>query len=145
MPWYEYSAHNSGQPRPLAEILLWHASRNVRLIGLVDSGADFSVFDIAIADTLGLDRSAAQLIDNVGPGASSVPTYRGTDALLEIEFEAERFPFAGSFAMFPPGSEPLNLLGRRDFFQRFTVQFWEAAELMNIDLSPDFPRPPLSG
>jgi hypothetical protein len=36
-------------------------------------------------------------------------------------------------------------MGRRDFFQRFIVQFWDAAELMNIDLSPDFPRPAVSG
>jgi hypothetical protein len=144
MPWYEYSAQTGGQPRPLAEIRLRRGDRNVRVVGFVDSGADFSVFDITIADTLGLDRSDAQLVENVGPGASSVPTYRWPDARLEIQFEGERFPFTGSFVPFPPGAEPLNLLGRRDFFRRFIVQFWDAAEMMNIDLSPDFPRPPLS-
>ncbi len=34
----------------------------------------------------------------------------------------------------------MNLLGRADFFARHIVQFWDAAELFNIDISPDFPN-----
>ncbi len=145
MPWYEYSALHGGQPWPLVEIRLWRGDRSVRVIAFVDSGADFSVFDIRIADALELDPGDAQTVDNLGATGSSVRTYHWPDALLEIQFESERIPFQGSFAPFPPGSEPLSLLGRRDFFQRFIVQFWDAAELMNVDLSPDFPRPPISG
>ncbi|MGH8908085.1 MAG: hypothetical protein ACRD0K_16615 [Egibacteraceae bacterium] len=30
-------------------------------------------------------------------------------------------------------------LNPKDFFQRFVVQFWDTAQLLNIDLSPNFP------
>jgi hypothetical protein len=110
----------------------------------VDSGADFSLFDVKYADALGLDRAIADIGEVVGAGGSALQTYRWS-VPLEIQFETERIPFRGSFAAFPPGSDLLDLLGRRDFFQRFIVQFWDAAELLNIDLSPDFPRPAVSG
>jgi hypothetical protein len=58
---------------------------------------------------------------------------------LEIQFGRGRFPFGGVFVEFPPTADPVNLLGRRDFFQRYIIQFWDAAELMNIDTSPDYP------
>lgn len=145
MPWYDYSAQNGGQPRPIVEVRLVRGNRSVRVTALVDSGADFSVFDVKVADALGLDRGDAHLVDNLGASGSSVPTYRWPDAALTIQFEAEHIPFQGSFATFPPGSEPLSLLGRRDFCPWFIVQFWDAAELMHIDLSPDFPRPAVSG
>ena len=129
---------------PLAEVRLWHRDRSVRVIALVDSGADYSLLDVKYADALGLDRGAAAVDEAIGAAGSSFPTYRWPAAPLAVQFQIERFPFLGSFAAFPPVSDLLNLLGRRDFFQRFIVQFWDAAELMNIDLSPDFPRPPLS-
>ena len=66
MPWYEYSAQDGGQPRPIAAIRLRRGDRSVRLTALVDSGADFSLFDVTVADALGLDRRNAQLVENLG-------------------------------------------------------------------------------
>lgn len=143
MPWYDYSAPGHGNPLPLAEVRLWHNQRSARLIALVDSGADFSLIDVRIAETLGLDRRIADVGEAVGAGGAMLRTYRWSSD-LEIQFEAERIPFRGSFAAFPPGSDLLNLLGRRDFFQRFIVQFWDATEMINIDVSPDFPRSALA-
>jgi hypothetical protein len=145
MPWYEYSARRGGRALPLAAVRLWHEARSARIIALVDSGADFSLFDITYADELGLDRNEAAVGESIGASGVPIRTYRWPTLRLELQFETERIPFLGAFADFALTSEPLNLLGRRDFFERFVVQFWDAAELMNIDLSPDFPRPPLSG
>ena len=144
MPWYEYSAGNDGRPMPLAEVQLWYQEQHVRVVALVDSGADYSLFDVRYADALGLERDAATIDEAVGAGGVALRTYRWLAAPLEIQFEAERFPFRGSFAAFFPDSGLLDLLDRRDFFQPFIIQFWDAAELMNIDHSPDFPRPPLA-
>jgi hypothetical protein len=144
MPWYEYSPGGGGPSLPLVEIRLWLAGRSVRLVALVDSGADASLFDIDAADRLGLDRGIAAIASSIGASGVEFPTYRWPTLPLEIEFGSERFPFQGSFVEFPPGSDGVSLLGRADFFQKFIVQFWDAAGLMNIDLSPDFPRPAVS-
>jgi hypothetical protein len=145
MPWYEYSPRGGGPSLPLVEIRLWLAGRSVRLVALVDSGADSSLFDADAADRLGLDRDIARIASSIGASGVTFSTYQWPTLPLEIEFESERFPFRGSFVDFPPDSDGVSLLGRADFFGKFIVQFWDAAGLMNIDLSPDFPRGPLSG
>jgi hypothetical protein len=141
MPWYEYSRHGIDPPLPLVEIQLRLGDRGIRLVALLDSGADVSLLGIRHAEALGLNRQDAVTEESVAADGSTFPTYVWPDARLVIEFEREQFPFRGSFADFPPASDTDNLLGRGDFFQRFIVQFWDAAGLVNIDLSPDFPRP----
>ena len=58
----------------------------------------------------------------------------------ELQFGSDRFPFEGAFFDFAAGSDSQNLMGRRDFFSRYIIQFWDSQSLMNIDLSPDFPQ-----
>jgi hypothetical protein len=139
MPWYEYSRHGADPPLPLVEIQLRLGDRGIRLVALLDSGADVSLLDIRHAEALGLDRRNAVSEESVGADGSTFATYLWPDAQFLIEFEGERVPFRGSFTEFPPGSDTDNLLGRGDFFRRFIVQLWDAAGPMNIDLSPDFP------
>ena len=140
MPWYEYSVSPQGG-QPFLTVRLWHGSRQVNVIALVDSGADSSLMDASYAELLGLDRSEAVISEATTAGGTTARVLQWPNKVLEIQFEEDRFPFKGSFVEFPPDADPVNLLGRRDFFQRYIVQFWDAAEMMNIDTSPDYPRP----
>ena len=97
--------------------------------------------DVSYADVLGLDRAEAVVSEATTAGGTTVRMYRWPINPLEIQFENDRFPFEGGFLEFSASADPENLLGRKDFFQRYIVQFWDAAEMMNIDTSPDFPRP----
>jgi hypothetical protein len=128
---------------PLVAVGLRYGARRVRLRALIDSGADASLLDASHADALGLDRASAERIPSVGADGTAFKTLRWPYADLELEFGGESFPFRGAFFDVAPGSEFINLMGRADFFERFIVQFWDAAGLMNIDLSPDFVRPPV--
>lgn len=142
MPWYEYSfLPGSTRPLPLIEVDLWNGATRVRFAALVDSGADLSVLDVSYADALGLDRTTAVRDQMTVAGGGQVDCLTWPGAPLEFEFAREKFPFEGAFVDVPPGSQALNLLGRKDFFSRYIVQFWDANEMLNIDLSPDYPRP----
>jgi hypothetical protein len=141
MPWYAYSVVG-GYPQPIVEVWLRYGGRSVPLLALVDSGADVSLLDVSLADMLGLDRATAVIQSSIGASGVAFATLEWPAASIEFEFDGVRFPFRGSFVDFPADADGMNLLGRGDFFQRFIVQFWDAAELMNIDLSPDFPHPP---
>ena len=145
MPWYEYSAATAGGTQPYLTVHLWHGSRRVNVIALVDSGADSSLMDISYAEVLGLDRAEAQVVVGELADGTSVDLLTWPDKPLELQFETDRFPFRGQFVDFPGGADPPNLLGRSDFFQRYIVQFWDAAQMMNIDTSPDYPRNPHPG
>lgn len=140
MPWYEYSVTPQG-PQPLVFVVLWHGARRARVPALVDSGADTSAMDASYANVLGLDRADAVTSTTTVAGGGTATCLSWPNAPLEIQFGRDRFPFNGVFLEFPPGSDTINLLGRRDFFQRYIIQFWDAAKLMSIDTSPDYPQP----
>jgi hypothetical protein len=106
----------------------------------VDSGADSSLLDASYASVLGLRVADADRTDAVAAGGGKISCLQWPGAPLEIQFENRRFPFEGQFVEFPPGSDPLNLMGRSDFFQQYSVQFWDAANLMHKDLAPHFFR-----
>lgn len=127
--------------KPIVEVRLWHGANTVRLPALVDSGADLTLLDVQYAYAVGLDRSDAEEQDAMTAGGTALVTLRWPKAPLELQFERDRFAFAGAFAEFPDPADGMNLLGRGDFFQRYTVQFWDAAELLCIDTSPDFAKP----
>jgi len=139
MPWYSYSATPAGDPKPLVVVRLLHGARQVRLIALVDSGADGSLLDIGYADLLGLDRAIAAVHQATGADGGAFEVYEWPPGLLELQFESHRFPFRGAFIDFGGSADGENLMGRSDFFSQFIVQFWNSRQLMNIDLSPDFP------
>jgi hypothetical protein len=138
VPWYEYSVTPGGL-KPYVEVRLWNGNQSVRLLAIVDSGADTSFLDGSYADLLGLDRAQAVTTNVVVASGGSAQAMRWPNVPLELQFENERFPYLGMFADFPAGSDPENLMGRQDFFERFIIQFWDAQNLMCIDLSPDLP------
>jgi hypothetical protein len=45
---------------PFVEARLWHGSKWVRVVAIVDSGADSSLMDASYAQVLGLDVADAQ-------------------------------------------------------------------------------------
>lgn len=139
MPWYRYSATLSEVMHPLVVVRLWHGNRQVQLVGLVDSGADGSLLDIGYADLLGLDRSDATREQSVGASGEPFDVLTWPEGVLELQFETHRMPYRGAFMDFGATGDGVNLLGRRDFFAPFIIQFWDDHQLMNIDLSPDFP------
>ena len=145
MPWYEYSTGLGGsRPRPLVEARLLHGARQVRVVALVDSGADMSLMDANYAAVLGLDRADAVVSTGIGAGGAEFTCLSWPTAPIEIQFDRQRFAFQGAFFEFDDDADGMNLLGRGDFFKQYIVQFWESAELMNIDLSPDSAHPPVT-
>jgi hypothetical protein len=144
MPWYEYSRLGGTNPLPMVEVILWHGTRRIRLAALIDSGADSSLLDIEFALAVGLVEADATktTATTAGGGSMEVLSWPGVD--LELQFEADRFPYKGDFARFAPGNDGISLLGRADFFDRYVLTFWESDGLVNIDASPYRARPPIS-
>src|SRR5271157_4767252 len=105
MPWYEYSVTPAGG-QPFIAVHLWHGVRRVELLALVDSGADMSALDVNYADVLGLDRADAVTDTFATAGGGTATCLRWPNAPLEMQFERDRFPFAGVFVEFPSNADP---------------------------------------
>jgi hypothetical protein len=143
MPWYEYTAPGGGIARPMVQVVLWHGAKRVRILALVDSGADTSLVNVSFAEVLGLDRAEAVGGTSITAGGESMECLRWPKSPIEIQFEGHRFPFMGEFSEFRDSDDGLDLLGREDFFDRFIISFWDSEGIFNIDESPYYARPPL--
>lgn len=111
-----YRPIHPGEPsRPYLPVRIQRGGRYVDTLGIVDSGADNSLFDKQIALVLGLtlDPSTTEPLDGVGG------TSRGWYYDL-FSVAGKRFPARVCFADW---RLDCGLLGRADFFKAFNVGF----------------------
>ena len=115
-----------GSLMPVVDIALWYRKRRLNTRALVDSGAAVSVFDIEMAQHLGvrLNQAAGETIEGIGGKATAYP------GNVSIEIGDQSFPLRVYFA----AGVPINLLGRSDFFQHFLVLFDEPHH--QLELTP---------
>lgn len=93
----------------------WHT-----VWAFVDSGATYSLFGIDVAKRIGLDWRKGQRIEVVVGDGDSLQTY-----LHPIEIKLSGYPMATTIGFSERLGVGFNLLGRKDFFERFTVCFNE--------------------
>ena len=113
-----YSALASGMPsRPYIAVRLQSGGRHVDTMGLVDSGADTTIFHEDFATPLGLvlDPSLARPVSGIGGGA---PAWFFD---LYLSAAGKRFRAEIGFSQGVP--REFGLLGRADFFMAFNVGF----------------------
>src|ERR1700730_4278656 len=101
MPWYEFSEDSQGFAQPYVTVHLWHGGRFVKLLALVDSGADSSLVDLSFAEVLGLDRAQAQEVVGGLADGSRVNFFSWPDRPLALQFGVDRFPVERKFVEVP--------------------------------------------
>jgi len=104
---------------PIIPVELRYRGRGLLTEGLVDSGANLSVFSADIADYLGLPltRGKALILQGVG---GRILGYQHT-LKLKVGTAEFRLPICFSAELVTS----FNLLGREGFFQKFRVTFDE--------------------
>ena len=116
--------------RPLVPVQIRYGDALVNARGLVDSGADRSLFSAGLAPALGIDLSHLPA-PRVGSargvgGAESVVAVDVQMSVVGVRFSA-RIHFSSAW------STEFGLLGRADFFRAFRVAFDERAETFFFD------------
>lgn len=115
-----------------------NASSNpeLRIFGLVDSGADISSIPRRMAEIVGLDLDDAT-VKTTRSASGEFSTYR-TTMYLEIIYKEKRVD-VGSVEVAVPKTDPKAenveehiLIGRRGFFDKYRVTFDEAQEIIRL-------------
>ena len=103
-------------PRPLIPVTLSTGRRSARLLALIDSGADNTIFRDQVAPTLGLDLRAAPSDCFCGTsGHEQTARYRQ----LSLHVGTVSYQALVGFAELP--SEVAGILGQDGFFNHFVV------------------------
>lgn len=126
---FEYTSYwDSATPnlplkkRSLIEIELFVGSKSIKIPdALVDSGADYCLFNIAYADALGIDIGKCPKIYFTGIGGlmGKIPAYMAEVNLAVKYLENKIAIFAG----FIESDSVVALLGQEGFFDNFRIKF----------------------
>lgn len=86
----------------------------------MDSGASYSVFDVSMADSVGLDYAKCKKDQIHLPDGRKVPIYLSKHA---IQIGKKRI--AAEIGFLPQLGYGFNILGRKDIFDHFKICFDE--------------------
>ena len=126
---FKYQTIGSSKlPRPFIPLTLRHKDRIVKIKALVDSGADFCMFDGELAHILDIDLTKHEKI-NVNGVTGKATCYV---VHIEIGVEGKFFPSPAIFSFEFSPDEFGGLAGQLGFFDTFTVEF--NRKVMNVIL-----------
>jgi hypothetical protein len=119
------SIGKSPLPRPFIPLTLRYHNRSIKIKALVDSGADFCMFDGALLHLLDpdIDLNTLEHINLSGVGGTAT----GYVAHIQIGIEDRFFPVPAVFSFEFSPDEFGGLAGQVGFFDTFIVEFHRAA------------------
>lgn len=124
---FRYREIEKGKFAPIVELVIYGEDRPFCFEAFIDSGADYSVFDESSAYLLGLDlKKGTKVPITVGDGDRMIAYLHE----VEVSFADKKFktPICFSSAL----GAGFNLIGRKGFFQKFTICFHERAKYVSV-------------
>lgn len=116
--------------KPIIPIELKHKEIHTRYAILIDSGADFCIFDAWLAEYLGIKLENSKFV--IFSGVSGSPA-KAFFAPVEINVGGWKFKAEVSFS-YEISPRGYGILGQKGFFEYFTVKFDLKKE--EIELKP---------
>ncbi len=118
---FNYKRFGPNILRPVVEIKLRSGSKFLRYEVLVDSGADFCIFNAEVGEALGLDIKKGKMQQVFGVGGKVALYYLHK---VNIEVGKKSFEIEAGFMPDVAGRMmPYGLVGQRGFFENFIVKF----------------------
>jgi hypothetical protein len=117
---FKYQTIGSSRlPRPFIPLTLRYKDRTVKIKALVDSGADFCMFDGELTSLLDIDLTKLEKINVSGVAGAAI----GYVAHIEIGVEGQFFPTPAVFSFDFSPDEFGGLAGQLGFFDTYIVEF----------------------
>jgi hypothetical protein len=112
---------------PIVPITLSYQGRSLRTEGLLDSGANLSLFPAEIAEYLGLSLESGRPIYLSGIGGR-ILGYRH-----QVSLAVETTAFQATIVFSAEFISSFNILGRDNFFKKFRITFNERQRFVEIE------------
>jgi predicted aspartyl protease len=128
IPYTKYKIGTELERLPLISVRLACNNKKVKLWALIDSGADFSVFNADIAAILGVDLEKERQVELAGFVGGSALAW-----IYQVNLEVEGLQSININVAFTESSMPeLCLVGQRGFFDKFQIRFERYKDLIEI-------------
>lgn len=126
LPSFSYQK-TEGQWYPIIPVTLIYQTKFVVTSGLVDSGANISLFRPEVAGALNILIKKGKKIELKGLGGK-VAGY-----VHRVNFLVANVNFKSEVAFLEKEEVNFNLLGRKGFFEKFHIHFNEASNSLSLD------------
>lgn len=122
------------------EVLVGIEGKELRLvIGLLDSGADYSILPKTVADAAGIELRPVQGSALVGVSGNPLHATYGTVRFI-LEDDDSTFEWTATALFHDVPSEDGGVLGRAGFLEYFTVTFDGENNMATLQPNSRFPR-----
>jgi hypothetical protein len=125
------------RPRPVIGLTVTGPADSRYIHGLLDSGADDTVFPDALAVKLGIDLTNAPIIDAAGLGMT-IYAVRLAEVILRLADNSERREWQ-AWVGFTSARMRQPLLGHAGFLQFFTTAFHGDVEEVELTVNATYP------
>lgn len=112
----------------------------MKLLALVDSGADDCLFPLEVAEFLGLPLKRDAVHRYGGIGAGSITATFGTVAL-----DVGKWTLWDFYVGFSDSPSVVPILGQNGFFSKFEITFNRPEEIIRLKEVPKHPRASTDG
>jgi hypothetical protein len=117
--------------RPIVEVELRGASRTLKGLGLIDSGADTTIMNIEYAKILGIPLDQSRTKEFIGIAADPMRCFIGS---VSLKVQHVPTPVTTAVAFIDSPSVDI-LLGQEDFFEHFRIKFEKDHDTFELQLS----------
>lgn len=125
---FSYKKYGSGVLRPVIPLTIEYQSRSISYEVLVDSGADFCVFDAQIGELLGIDVESGIRQNMSGITGVIQPYY-----LHMVTLRVGGWPYTAAVGFLPNiANVGYGVVGQKGFFDRFIVKFYYEKEEIEL-------------
>lgn len=114
---FPYKAYK-GEYYPIIKVTLKGPSGTLETEAYVDTGASISIFLATIANDLGIDYARGKVTYTMVGDGSFIPVYLHT-----LPVKLGKLTFRATIGFSSHLGADFNLLGQKDFFDRFVVTF----------------------
>lgn len=117
--------------KPIIPLELTWKGRSLRYDALIDSGADFCIFDAEIAEYLGIEVKTGEAL--VFGGIQEVDSKAATAYMHHVQLAVGGHPFTTSIGFsYDIADQGFGVLGQKGFFDYFKVTFNLPKEVVEL-------------
>ena len=115
--------------RPIVEIILLHKEKIVSYPVLIDSGADYNIFDSGVAEALEIKYTQGKKRQIYGLGAQPI---KGYECSLDIRMFGLKTVHTKAIFTKELSSHAFGVLGNDGFFNHFRVEFNYTKKIIDV-------------
>ncbi|MEK7534551.1 MAG: hypothetical protein AAB600_04400 [Patescibacteria group bacterium] len=113
--------------RPIIPIILKSQTKLMLYSALIDSGADYSIFSLDIADALGIKLQLKDKVKFIGVGRENIDGFWSKIEIIIGDITYETHAIFAEISEFGHG-----ILGQKGFFDHFDVELSYKKQLIEI-------------